>query len=68
MPRHSYYEVALDAGGGVLYTGKGPTEKAARASAKKLAKKRGRKVSEVNAMTELPVKSLTGPKARTFKN
>lgn len=64
--RRHYYEVTLDAGNGVIYTGKGPTEAAARTAAKKLAKKRGLTASKANAMSELEVKSLVGPKGRTF--
>lgn len=65
--RRHYFEVALDAGGGVIFTGKGPTEAAARVAAKKLAKKRGGlSASAVNALAELEVKSLVGPKPRTF--
>lgn len=66
--RQHYFEVTLDAGNGVVYTGKGPTEAAARAKAKSLAKKRGDlSASTVNAMTELEVRSLVGPHPRTFK-
>lgn len=65
--RRHYYEVTIDAGGGVVYTGKGPTEAAARTKAKALARNRGGfSVSAVNGMTELDVKSLVGPKTRTF--
>lgn len=65
--RH-FYEVRLEAGGGVIYTGKGPTVKAARAKARALAKSRGGlSASVVNAMTEHEPRSLIGPKPRTFK-
>ena len=64
--RQHYYEVTLNAGDGIVYTGKGPTEAAARAAAKALTKKRGLSRSATNAMPELKVKSLVGPKARTF--
>lgn len=65
--RRHYYEVAIDAGGGVVYTGKGATEAAARTKARALARKRGGfSASAVRAFAELEVKSLVGPKARTF--
>lgn len=65
--RRHYYEVTLDAGNGVIYTGKGATETAARTAAKGLARKRGGfSTSTIKAMPELELKSLVGPKGRTF--
>lgn len=66
--RH-FYEVQLDAGGGVVYTGKGSTKAAALAAARGLAQRRGGFTTpQANALTQLGggARSLIGPKPRTF--
>ena len=62
--RHYYEVILVDEATKVAYTGKGPSEAAARAAAKKLAKAKGRKLAD---LTERPVRSLVGPKATTFQ-